>query len=378
MRCTRRAPQTHGVRTTVDAVDNRAEVRDFLMTRRAKVTPQQAGLPVVGQRRVPGLRRGEVASLAGVSIEYYSRLERGQLAGVSASVLDAIARALQLDTAEREHLYDLARAADGTVATRTRRRADWPWQPTPQLQWILDAMRDAPAIIGNGRSDLLAANHLGRALYSDLLADPSGKPNFARFTFLDPAARRFYPDWDFFADVTVANLRTEAGRHPHDRALHELVGELSTRSEEFRRRWSAHDVRIHTSGTKHFHHPVVGDLVLAYLSVDLRLETSITLTAYAAEPGSPSEHGLQLLASWAATEDPVRRGGAIVPTGHPHPGASARGRTGSGVVAGRPDHPGRHPGDDRVGRHVPGDDGSGPHDGPVADGDAGHHGHRRP
>ncbi len=139
-------------------------------------------------------------------------------------------------------------------------------------------MRDAPAIIGNGRGDLLAANHLGRALYSDLLADPTGKPNFARFTFLDPAARRFYPDWDFFADITVAMLRTDAGRHPHDRALHELVGELSTRSDEFRRRWSAHDVRIHTSGTKHFHHSVVGDLHLAYETVDLRGETSVALT----------------------------------------------------------------------------------------------------
>lgn len=286
----------------MERVDNRSEVREFLTSRRAKVTPQQAGLPVVGQRRVPGLRRSEVASLAGVSIEYYSRLERGQLAGVSASVLDAIARALQLDAAEREHLYDLAQAADGSsLATRTRRRADRPWKATPQLQWILDAMRDAPAIIGNGRGDLLAANHLGRALYSDLFADPSGKPNFARFTFLDPAARRFYPDWDYFADITVAMLRTEAGRHPHDRQLHELVGELSTCSDEFRRRWSAHDVRIHSAGTKHFHHPVVGDLLLAYQTLDLRLEASVALTAYAAEPGSASERALHLLASWAAT-----------------------------------------------------------------------------
>lgn len=302
MRCIDRASHAGGVRTTVDGVDNRAEVREFLTTRRAKVTPQQAGLPVVGQRRVPGLRRGEVASLAGVSIEYYSRLERGQLAGVSASILDAIARALQLDTAEREHLYDLAGAADGSsLAARTRRRTYRPWTPTPQMQWILDAMRDAPAAIGNGRGDLLAANHLGRALYSDVLADPSNKPNFARFTFLDPAARRFYPDWDFFADITVANLRTEAGRHPHDRLLHELVGELSTRSDEFRRRWSAHDVRIHTSGIKHFHHRVVGDLHLVYETVDLRDDTGVSLTVYAAEPGSPSEHALQLLASWAAT-----------------------------------------------------------------------------
>ena len=251
---------------------------------------------------MPGLRRSEVASLAGVSIEYYSRLERGQLAGVSPGVLDAIARALRLDVAEREHLYDLARAADGSsLLTRPRRRGDKPWKPSRGLQWILDAMRDAPAIVTNGRGDLLATNFLGRAMYSDLLADPSGKPNFARFTFLDSAARRFYPDWDFFADITVAMLRTEAGRSPHDRQLHELVGELSTCSEEFRRRWSAHDVRIHSAGTKHFHHRVVGDLILAYESVDLRGEASVSMTVYAAEPGSASEHALRLLASWAAT-----------------------------------------------------------------------------
>lgn len=303
-RCTGRASQRAPAASYHHWVDNRSEVREFLTSRRAKVTPQQAGLPVVGQRRVPGLRRGEVASLAGVSVEYYTRLERGQLAGVSASVLDAVARALRLDTAEREHLYDLAQAADGsTFSTRTGRRSERPWKPNRELQWILDAMRDAPAIIANGRSDLLAANHLGRALHSDLLADPSGRPNFARFTFLDPAAHRFFPDWGFFADITVANLRTEDGRHPHDRLLHELVGELSTRSGEFRHRWSAHDVRLHTSGTKHFHHPLVGDLTLAYQTVDLR-ETSVALTIYAAEPGSASEHALQLLASWAAPRHP--------------------------------------------------------------------------
>lgn len=283
-------------------MDNREEVREFLTSRRARIRPQQAGLPLVGQRRVPGLRRNEVATLAGVSIEYYSRLERGQLAGVSAGVLDAIARALQLDAAEREHLFDLARAADGSSLLNSRRgRAGKPWKIQPGLQWVLDAMRDAPAIVTNGRADLLATNHLARALYSDVLAEPGGRPNFARFTFLDAAARRFYRDWDFFADITVANLRTEAGRDPHDRQLHELVGELSTRSPEFRARWSAHDVRIHSSGTKHFHHAVVGDLVLAYETVDLRTDPGLSMTVYAAEPGSPFEHGLQLLASWAAT-----------------------------------------------------------------------------
>jgi hypothetical protein len=284
-------------------VDIRAEVRDFLRTRRAKITPQSVGLPSDGQRRVPGLRRSEVATLAGVSIEYYSKLERGYLSGVSGSVLDAIARALQLDTAEREHLYDLAQAADGSATrSRGRRRSDQQWVPRPSLQWVLDAMRDAPAIVTNGRSDLLLTNDLSRAMYSQVLAAPAGTPNFARFTFLDEASRRFYPDWDFFADITVATLRTEAGRNPHDQLLHELVGELSTLSEEFRTRWSAHDVRIHTTGTKHFRHEVVGDLVLSYETVPLISEPGLTMTVYAAEPGSSSQQSLRLLASWSTDQ----------------------------------------------------------------------------
>lgn len=287
-------------------VDIRTEVRDFLRTRRAKITPQSLGLPVDGYRRVPGLRRSEVAALAGVSIEYYSKLERGYLSGVSRSVLDAIAGALQLDTAEREHLYDLAQAADGTSArTRGRRRSDPHWVPRPSLQWVLDAMRDAPAIVTNGRSDLLLTNDLSRAMYAQVLAGASGTPNFARFTFLDEESRRLYPDWDFFADITVATLRTEAGRSPHDQLLHELVGELSTLSAEFRTRWSAHDVRIHTTGTKHFRHEVVGDLVLSYETVPLISEPGLTMTVYAAEPGSTSEESLRLLASWATSNGTV-------------------------------------------------------------------------
>ncbi|MGB2977864.1 MAG: helix-turn-helix transcriptional regulator [Propionicimonas sp.] len=290
-------------------MDNRAEVREFLTTRRAKITPARAGLPEDGQRRVPGLRRGEVAGLAGVSIEYYSKLERGDLAGVSASVLEAISRALQLDPAEREHLFDLAQAANGASLLAPRRRSTGrQWRPRPSLQRALDAIRDTPAAVGNGLGDLLAANHLGRALYSDLYADPTSKPNFARFTFLDSAARRFYPDWDYFADITVAMLRTQAGRDPHDRQLHELVGELSTRSDEFRRRWSAHDVRIHTTGTKHFHHPIVGDLDLAYDTLDLAGEPGVAMTIYTAEPGSPTQQALNLLASWAASQPAAHPG----------------------------------------------------------------------
>jgi hypothetical protein len=166
---------------------------------------------------------------------------------------------------------------------------------------VLDSITRGPAIVGNDRSDFLAANHLGRAMYSDLPLDRTRPPNFARFTFLDAGAHRFFPDWDVAADTSVANLRTAAGKDPHDKALHDLVGELCTRSEEFRRRWGAHDVRTHGAGVKHFHHHVVGDLVLAYESLDLRAEPGLTMTVYAAEPGSPTAHALALLASWAAT-----------------------------------------------------------------------------
>jgi transcriptional regulator with XRE-family HTH domain len=284
-------------------VDNRSEVREFLTSRRAKITPQQAGLPETLHRRVPGLRRSEVAALAEMSVEYYAKLERGSLGGVSASVLDAIARALQLDEAERNHLFNLAHAADGTsAAIRPRGRSRNHWTARPSLQWTLDSITTAPAILGNNRSDLLATNHLGRALYADVYNDPNSPPNFARFTFLDSAAHRFYPDWDLAADMTVANLRTAAGQDPHNKELHDLVGELSTRSDEFRRRWGAHNVRTHGTGTKHFHHHIVGDLTLAYESLDLRAESGLTMTIYAAEPDSPTAHALALLASWAATQ----------------------------------------------------------------------------
>ena len=284
-------------------MDNRSEVREFLTSRRANITPEQAGVPQVGHRRVPGLRRSEVAALAGMSVEYYAKLERGSLGGVSASVLDAIARALELDEAERTHLFNLAHAADGTsAAMRPRRRTRNQWTVRPSLQWTLDSITTGPAIVGNNRSDLLATNLLGRGLYTDLCNDPNGAPNFARFTFLDSAAHRFYPDWDLAADTTVANLRTAAGQDPHNKSLHDLVGELSTRSDEFRRRWSSHNVRTHGTGIKHFHHHIVGGLTLAYESLDLRAEPGLTMTIYTAEPDSPTARALALLASWAATQ----------------------------------------------------------------------------
>ena len=311
-RCTDSASHLPCKRRTVEGVDNRAEVREFLTSRRAKITPGQAGLPEIGQRRVKGLRRGEVAALAGVSIEYYAKLERGSLGGVSASVLDALARALQLDDAERAHLFHLAHAADGTSAgMRPRRRPSARWTPRPALQWVLDGIQP-PAIIRNGRMDLLATNHLGRAMHASLYdSEPGGVPNFARYTFFDDDSHRFYPNWDTAADTCVAILRTEAGRDPHDKALHDLVGELSTRSEEFRRRWSSHNVRLHGAGVKHFHHTVVGPLELAYESVDMIADPGLSLTVYVAEPASPTAHALDLLASWAGTtaeaDSPVAR-----------------------------------------------------------------------
>jgi transcriptional regulator with XRE-family HTH domain len=289
-------------------VDNRDEVREFLTSRRAKITPERAGLPAGSRRRVPGLRRSEVAALADMSVEYYAKLERGNLAGVSPAVLEAVARALQLDDAERAHLLHLAQAADGSdVLTRPRRRSTRQWTPHRSLQWTLDAITAGPAFVRNGRMDILAANSLARAFYTDLFAHPGNQANLARFQFLDPASRRFYPDWERFADIAVAILRTEAGRDPYDKDLHDLVGELSTRSEEFRTRWGAHDVRHHGTGTKRFHHPAVGALTLAFEGLEMAAEPGLTLTVYTAEPGSPSEERLRLLASWAATEEaPVR------------------------------------------------------------------------
>lgn len=305
-------------------MDNRAEVQEFLTSRRAKISPEQVGLTATGRRRVPGLRRSEVAQLAQMSVEYYAKLERGNLAGVSASVLDSLARALQLDDAERAHLLRLAHEADGSTRILRRARTQ-EWTLRPSLQQSLDAITDAPAIIGNDRLDFLAANHLGRAMYADLLLDPTAPPNFARYTFFDSSARRFYPRWDLAADMTVANLRTAAGKDPHDVRLHQLVGELSTRCEEFRRRWHAHDVRTHGSGVKQFHHHVVGDLELAYEGFDLRGDPGLTLTIYSAAAGSPTAHALQLLASWAATEgaEPGRpsHGGGYRPTEGVHHGS---------------------------------------------------------
>jgi transcriptional regulator with XRE-family HTH domain len=296
-------------------VDNRREVREFLMTRRARITPDQVGLPVSRGRRVPGLRRSEVATIAGLSVEYYARLERGQIAGASAGVLDAVARALQLDDTERAHLLDLARAADGIPTSgRPRRRAAGKPASRPSLQWALESIRDAVAFVRDPHRNLLATNSLGRAFYSPVIGEGGRLPNLARFQFLDPASRDFYPDWELFAGMCVGIMRTEAGRDPHDRGLQDLVGELSTQSEVFRRLWSAHDVRTHGTGTKRFTHPVVGELTLAYEELAITAEPGLVLMVYTAEPGSPSAERLQLLASWAAdTPSPTTTTDTAIP-----------------------------------------------------------------
>lgn len=284
-------------------MDNRAEVREFLMSRRAKISPETAGLPAGGNRRVPGLRRSEVATLAGVSVEYYSRLERGTIAGASSSVLESLARALQLDDTERAHLLDLARAADGIPASgRTRRRSAKATASRHSLTWALDAITDAVAFVRDSHQDLLATNTLGCAFYSPVIGDGGRTPNLARFQFLDPASRDFYPDWDLFAEMCVAIMRAEAGRDPHNKALQDLVGELSTRSDTFRTLWAAHNVRTHGTGTKRFHHPVVGELTLAYEELAVTADPGAVLYIYTAEPGSPSAERLHLLASYAASE----------------------------------------------------------------------------
>lgn len=283
-------------------IDHRAEVREFLTSRRARITPEQAGLLAYGgNRRVQGLRREEVAMLAGVSVDYYIRLERGNLSGASGSVLEALARALQLDAAEQEHLFSLARSA----AKGPARRRTPPAAVRPTIQYVLDAISDAPAWVRNGRHDIVAINRMGRALYSPVLENPRRPANTARFVYLDPAALDFFVDWDQVANDAAAMLRLEAGRTPHDRELIELVGELSTRSDIFRQRWASHDVQFHRSGRKRLRHPIVGRLDLDYESMELPAEPGLALIVYTAAPGSSTADALTMLASWSARPDAV-------------------------------------------------------------------------
>jgi transcriptional regulator with XRE-family HTH domain len=282
-------------------MDTRNEIREFLTSRRARISPEETGLQTYGARRVPGLRREEVAILAGISVAYYTRLERGDMSGVSESVLESLARALQLDDAERVHLFDLARAARPMVATRRRRAPKQRLRPS--VQHFLDAITGAAAVVHNARLDSLAANQLGHAFYSDQFATARGPGpvNSARYVFLEPGAREFYADWNRAAADVVAILRYAAGRDPYDRELSDLVGELSTRSEEFRTHWAAHNVRLHETGVKDYHHSVVGDLTLTYNRLELSADAGLAITVWTAEPGSKSAEALGLLGSWAAT-----------------------------------------------------------------------------
>jgi transcriptional regulator with XRE-family HTH domain len=282
-------------------MDQHDEVRDFLRTRRARVTPPEVGLVAGGRRRVQGLRREEVALLAGMSVDYYAQLERGDLAGASDDVLEALARALRFDEAETSHLFNLARAAQPRPL---RRRRPAPGTVRPSLQWYLDSLTATPVWIRDERMDLVATNALGRALHAPMFESPRRPVNNARFVFLEEeASRRFFPDWERGADDIVATLRAYAGARPHDKALTDLIGELVTASEAFRTRWVAHHVRHHRTGVKRIHHPVVGDLDLHYEALDLPSDPGWHMFAYSAPPNSPTDERLRVLASWAATMD---------------------------------------------------------------------------
>jgi transcriptional regulator with XRE-family HTH domain len=284
-------------------MDNRVAMREFLASRRAKIRPEDAGLPAGGNRRVPGLRREELAALAGVSLSWYTRLERGDAVGVSDAVLDAIARTLRLDEVERSHLADLVRGASGAPAASRRRTPAGAVRST--LQLVLDQMTDMPAIIQNDRTDILAMNALGKAMYAGLIAGSEGQWNHARYLHLDPASQQFYPEWDQIADYSVAMLHVAAGRNPYDRELSNLIGELATRSDDFRARWAAHDVHEHQTGVKKVRHELVGDMSLIYQTLSLPGEPGLTMYLYTAEPGSPSADALRLLAAWTAPMRPA-------------------------------------------------------------------------
>lgn len=282
-------------------MDKKAEISTFLKSRRGRITPEQAGLPSYGARRVPGLRRNEVATLAGVSVEYYTRLERGNLGGVSDSVLDALADALRLDDTERRHLFALARTAN-TTSRRVRKSPPVGASVRPSVARIVHGMPDMPAFVRNNRFDILAVNALGRALHLEWFDSALGEPvNSVRFVFLDARARRFYTDWERVARQGVGALRVQAAETPYDRALSNLIGELSTRSDDFRTLWAAQDVHIYNEGIKRFRHPVIGDLELVHEALDVVGDTGLSLTVYSAEPGTPSEDSLKLLANWTAT-----------------------------------------------------------------------------
>ena len=281
-------------------MDIAKDIREFLMTRRAKITPEQVGLAPGVRRRVPGLRREEAAQLAGVSTEYYTQIERGNVAGVSDEVLQAISRALRLSDDETVHFFDLVRAGAGTrTSTRNKRAAV---KKLPEgVQALMDGMAGSPAIVLDGNLDILAANPLGRLLYSPLYDRALGRPNFARFIFFDSAAAQVFPEWERSADEAVGLLQAEAARDPHSAAITQIVGELATQSVEFRTRWAAHNVTAHRHGVKRFGHPEFGDLTLTYNVFEVTAAPGLSLVGYTAEPNSPSAQALSIMSSWSVT-----------------------------------------------------------------------------
>jgi transcriptional regulator with XRE-family HTH domain len=276
-------------------MDRRAELTEFLKSRRARVQPEDLGLKVFnGRRRVPGLRREELAQAAGVSADYYVRFEQGRAENVSQEILDAVSDVLRLTDDERKHLALLAKPARRRARRRTTERL------RPGLQRLLDSMPDVPAFVLGRRMDVLGWNRLAAALIADFDSLELKDRNIPRMVFLDPASRDFYPQWEAVADETVGYLRMYAGRYPDDPELAELVGELSIRSPEFREHWARHDVKDKTFGTKTQHHALVGDITVQYETLQPPGEPDQLLVTYTVEPGSTSEQNLRLLASWDA------------------------------------------------------------------------------
>ena len=298
-------------------MDNSKDIREFLMSRRSRITPEQAGLPAYGGvRRVAGLKREEVAMIAGVSTEYYARLERGNLRGVSEAVLDSLAGALQLDEAERAHLFDLARAAAPSKAAGTRRPQA---KIRPSVELILAGMTGTPAYVRNSRMDILAANSLCFALYADILSRDNMPLNLGRFMFLDPRSKDFFVEWDTIADDLAAALRSEVGRNPRDRALNALIGDLATGSTEFATRWARHNVRFHRTARKTLRNPLVGEIELTGDSLELSGD-GLAVIVYTAEPGSHAREQLDFLASWSAAQPaPTAPAAVDIPHGHDQP-----------------------------------------------------------
>ncbi|MGW2841505.1 helix-turn-helix transcriptional regulator [Streptomyces sp. NPDC001493] len=290
-------------------MDQIVELGEFLRSCRARLDPAAVGMPRTARRRVPGLRREELAQLAGVSVDYYTRLEQGRSRTASPQILESLATALRLDHTEHAHLFDLANRRPAQPRRSTPSSAERVSPAVHQLLTTLDAAY-CPAFVLGRRTDVVASNSLSRALIADFDAMPANERNQSRFLFLDPAARDLYADWEAVAADTAAMLRMDAGRHPEDPKLGELVGELAVRSEHFSSYWAERRVHERTEGTKSYHHPVVGDLTVTYQALALPGDSDQTLFIYSTEPGSSSETALRLLATWSTEPLPDQVRGA--------------------------------------------------------------------